>query len=88
MDLIHMQFLNSIYIFPPQVCHLLIEWGCDVHLKNMRGLTAIDSCRSDELKFFMIEQYEFYSTVVPKIMDGDLDLLREVIQNHKTGVKK
>lgn len=54
----------------------------------MRGLTAIDSCRSDELKFFMIEQYEFYSTVVPKIMDGDLDLLREVIQNHKTGVKK
>ncbi|XP_061182605.1 uncharacterized protein LOC133190936 [Saccostrea echinata] len=71
-----------------KICHYLIEWGCDVHFKNTKNLTPFETVKNDEFKRYLIELYEFYSAVVPRIMSGDMKLMDRVIKDHATGVKE
>lgn len=32
----------------------MIEWGCDVHAKNSKGLTAFETIKNDEFRDFLI----------------------------------
>ncbi|XP_041366840.1 uncharacterized protein LOC121381572 [Gigantopelta aegis] len=68
-----------------RVCHLLIEWGCDLHCKNIRGQTPIESCKNDEFRKYLADLYDHYSSIIPQIMNGDMDLLEEVIRQHRSG---
>ena len=70
-----------------EVCHLLIEWGCDVHCRDVRDTTAFDSCRNFDLKAYMLRQYDFYSERVPAIVAGDQNLLSQMIQDHRLGIR-
>ncbi|XP_060080381.1 uncharacterized protein LOC132559772 [Ylistrum balloti] len=65
-----------------KICHLLIEWGCDVHCKNVKNLTPFEMIKNDEFKHYLIELYGHYSEIVPKIMEGDKALLDDVIHKH------
>ncbi|XP_013397902.1 uncharacterized protein LOC106164510 [Lingula anatina] len=71
-----------------RVGHLLVECGCDVNKRSIKGLTAFETVKNDELKDYLIEAYEHYSDVVPKIMAGDLEVLEEVVKDHITGVRQ
>lgn len=71
-----------------KVSHYLIEWGCDIHNKNVKGQTVLETIRNDDFKRFLMELYEYYSRVVPKIMGGDMTLLDEVIADHASGAKE
>ncbi|XP_055998277.1 uncharacterized protein LOC125647533 isoform X2 [Ostrea edulis] len=71
-----------------KICHYLIEWGCDVHFKNAKNLTPFETVKNDEFKRYLIELYEYYSVIVPKIMAGDMKLMNRVIKDHATGVKE
>ena len=33
---------------------LLIEWGCDIHVKALKGQTAFEMIKNDEFRDFMI----------------------------------
>ncbi|KAH9518692.1 hypothetical protein Btru_005995 [Bulinus truncatus] len=70
-----------------QVAHLLIEWGCDVHIKNLKGFSPFDAAKSIEFQIFLTDLYEYYSSIVPKIMMGDEEFMTEIIKNHETGYK-
>ncbi|KAH9518688.1 hypothetical protein Btru_005988 [Bulinus truncatus] len=70
-----------------QVAHLLIEWGCDVHIKNLKGFSPFDAAKSIEFQIFLTDLYEYYSSIVPKIMMGDEEFMTEIIKNHETGCK-
>ena len=37
---------------------------------------------------FVSDAYEYYSTTVPQIMDGDIDLLTNMVWSHTEGVKE
>lgn len=71
-----------------KICHYLIEWGCDVHCKNVKNLTPFETVKNDDFKRYLIELYEYYSVIVPKIMSGDMKLMDRVIKDHSTGVKE
>lgn len=58
-----------------KICHYLIEWGCDVHCKNVKNLTPFETVKNDDFKRYLIELYEYYSVIVPKIMSGDMKLM-------------
>ncbi|KAI8781208.1 hypothetical protein BgiBS90_018559 [Biomphalaria glabrata] len=68
-----------------EVSHLLIEWGCDVHVKNLKGLGPFDVAKSTDLKLFLADLYDFYSSIVPVIMKGNEEFMEDVIQDHLTG---
>ncbi|XP_052066322.1 uncharacterized protein LOC127705978 isoform X4 [Mytilus californianus] len=71
-----------------KVCHLLIEWGCDVHCKNTKQLSPFETVKNDDFKKYLIELYEHYSNIVPKIMSGDMDLLDRSLSDHSRGYKE
>ncbi|CAC5404439.1 unnamed protein product [Mytilus coruscus] len=71
-----------------KVCHLLIEWGCDVHCRNTKQLSPFETVKNDDFKKYLIELYEHYSNIVPKIMSGDMDLLDRSLSDHSRGYKE
>ncbi|XP_050411091.1 uncharacterized protein LOC126825502 [Patella vulgata] len=71
-----------------KVCHILIEWGCDVHIKNSRGLTPIESAKNEDFKEYLVDIYSHYSEIVPKMMNGDMKLFKQVVRKHETGEKE
>ncbi|XP_005093507.2 uncharacterized protein LOC101862335 [Aplysia californica] len=71
-----------------QVAHLFIEWGCNVHTKNAKKLTPFEVVKNDEFRQFLVGLYEHYSSIVPKIMKGDKELMEKVIRDHISGKKE
>jgi ankyrin repeat protein len=74
------------------VAHLLIEWGCDVSVmsegpaRNAKtGKTAFELTSTPALRNLLVDIYEHYSTCVPPIADGDIDLLEKLFNDHVTG---
>ncbi|CAH1786443.1 unnamed protein product [Owenia fusiformis] len=68
------------------ICHLLIEWGCDMHCMNMKQETVLDSTKNDEVKRFLADTYDYYSGVVPNIMKGNQNAMEKTIRNHSNGI--
>ncbi|KAL8614249.1 hypothetical protein ACOMHN_026466 [Nucella lapillus] len=68
-----------------RICHLLIEWGCDMHCRNGKKLTPLESVKNDEFRQYLIGLYDHYSSVVPKIMNGDYETLEDCVKNHISG---
>ncbi|XP_060562778.1 uncharacterized protein LOC132722318 isoform X4 [Ruditapes philippinarum] len=71
-----------------KICHYLIEWGCDVHSKNVKGQTVLETIKNDDFKRNLMELYDFYSDCVPKIMGGDMNLLDQVVADHASGAQE
>nr|XP_006813042.1 PREDICTED: ankyrin-3-like [Saccoglossus kowalevskii] len=70
------------------ISQLLVEWGANVHAKNNQSRTAFVLVRNDELKVFLLEYYEHLTDVVPKLMDGDVELLKCLVEYHVTGIRQ
>ncbi|XP_076450581.1 uncharacterized protein LOC143286742 [Babylonia areolata] len=68
-----------------RICHLLIEWGCDMHCSNTKKMTPLESVKNDEFRQYLVDLYEHYSAIVPKIMNGDYEALEESVKNHLSG---
>ncbi|XP_052800681.1 uncharacterized protein LOC128231667 isoform X2 [Mya arenaria] len=68
-----------------KISHLLIEWGCDVHSRNVKGQSVLETTKNDDFKRYLMNLYEHYSNIVPKIMNGDMALLDRVIAKHASG---
>ncbi|XP_032894096.1 uncharacterized protein LOC116984113 [Amblyraja radiata] len=64
-----------------KICKLLIEWGCDVHIKNMKNHTAFDDIRSEEFKQFLLSYHAYISSAIPLIIQGDTDILHNMAHN-------
>lgn len=71
-----------------KTAHLLIEWGCDVHLKDDKNRTAFDTIKNDEFRDTLIDIYRRYSTIVPQIMIGNSEALNQVFEDHVSGKKR
>ncbi|XP_067933694.1 uncharacterized protein [Watersipora subatra] len=69
-----------------KICRLLIEWGCNVNVRGIRGNTAFESIKNDEFREDLTRKYERLATAVPKITDGDIDALKSLIKDHVSGV--
>ncbi|KAJ8299503.1 hypothetical protein KUTeg_023563 [Tegillarca granosa] len=65
-----------------KICHYLIEWGCDVHCRNSKNQTPFESVKNDEFKKYLIDTYEYYSSIVPRVMAGDMAMFDEVVRKH------
>ncbi|XP_064635397.1 uncharacterized protein LOC135492725 [Lineus longissimus] len=70
------------------VAHLLIEWGCDVHIKSIRGTAPLEAIKNDEFRHHLTSVYEHYTQVVPKVMEGDTELLAKLVRDHVLGVQE
>ncbi|PVD34056.1 hypothetical protein C0Q70_05318 [Pomacea canaliculata] len=68
-----------------RICHLLIEWGCDMHCHNRKKLTPLETIRSEEFQQFLVNLYDHYLAIVPKIMNGNYTALEEAIKDHISG---
>ncbi|KAH3877689.1 uncharacterized protein LOC127872130 isoform X2 [Dreissena polymorpha] len=71
-----------------RVCHLLVEWGCNVHSKNVRGQSVLETIKNEDFKRYLMDLYEHYSDIVPRIMNGDMKLLDQVIADHAAGLRE
>ena len=60
----------------------LIEWGCDVMSRNIKNQSILETIKNDEFKKFAMDIYDYYSSIVPPIMNGDMELLDRVIADH------
>lgn len=69
-----------------RICHLLIEWGCDMHCKNHKKQTPLESIKNYEFKSYLAALYEHYLDIVPKIMNGDYEVLANALKDHATGI--
>ncbi|XP_070560695.1 uncharacterized protein [Ptychodera flava] len=69
------------------ISQLLVEWGANVHMKNNQSRTAFDLVRNDELKTFLTEYYEHLTASIPKLMDGDTYLLKQLVDDHVLGIQ-
>ena len=67
-------------------CHCLfqylIEWGCDVLSKNIKGQSILETIKNDDFKQYAMDIYDYYSHIVPRIMNGDMELLDQVLADH------
>ncbi|XP_075061419.1 uncharacterized protein LOC142150074 [Mixophyes fleayi] len=68
------------------VCQLLIEWGCRVRDHNISGHT-FPANLSQDLKEFCKGYSEMWQTAIPKILEGNINLLKKIIADHKKGKK-
>ncbi|XP_071809537.1 uncharacterized protein [Asterias amurensis] len=66
---------------------LLVEWGTNIYIKNKQSRTAFDVVRSDEQKNMIVEYYDHLQSCIPKLMRGDTQLLKKLVEDHVTGVK-
>ena len=60
----------------------LIEWGCDVMTKNIKGQSILETIKNDDFKQYAMDIYDYYSHIVPRIMNGDMELLDQVLADH------
>ncbi|XP_022088281.1 uncharacterized protein LOC110977993 isoform X2 [Acanthaster planci] len=65
---------------------LLVEWGTNIYVKNKQGRTAFDVVRSDEQKNTIVEYYDHLQACIPKLMRGDTQLLKKLVEDHVSGV--
>lgn len=63
----------------------MIEWGCNVNMRSLRGMTAFETIKNDEFKNHLEALYERFAELVPKIMDGDTEALKQVVKEHISG---
>uniref|UniRef100_H3B944 Uncharacterized protein n=1 Tax=Latimeria chalumnae TaxID=7897 RepID=H3B944_LATCH len=69
------------------VCQLLIEWGCDFHVKDARHRVALDGIRSPQLREYLLGYSAFWLSVVPAIIQGNTGILRGIVEEHVNGNK-
>ena len=65
----------------------MIEWGCNVNIRSVRGTTAFESIKNDELRDHLTAKYERFSAMVPKITEGDIETLKLLIKEHVSGIE-
>uniref|UniRef100_UPI00398EB846 uncharacterized protein n=1 Tax=Pristiophorus japonicus TaxID=55135 RepID=UPI00398EB846 len=65
-----------------KICQLLIEWGCDVHAKDLKNRSAFDGIRSEEFRNFVLSYYAYWSSAIPIIVNGNTDVLQDIVHNH------
>ncbi|CAL1541164.1 unnamed protein product [Lymnaea stagnalis] len=70
------------------IAHLLLEWGCDVHCRNLKGLSPFEAVKNDEFRQFLVDLYEHYSATVPKIMKGSKEVMEQAIRDHRSGERQ
>ncbi|KAK3602636.1 hypothetical protein CHS0354_034226 [Potamilus streckersoni] len=70
-----------------RLCQYLIEWGCDVHCKNVKNQSPFETTKNEEFKRLLIDTYEHYSDIVPKIMGGDMEMLNQCIRHHVSEIQ-
>ena len=46
----------SLFSIHETIFQLLIEWGCDVHAKGPRGMTAFENIKNDDFRDFLIRE--------------------------------
>ncbi|XP_077994506.1 uncharacterized protein LOC144448226 [Glandiceps talaboti] len=80
-------FFSAVEGLSKGISQLLVEWGANVYMKNNQSRTAFDLVRNDELKVFLIEYYDHLTKYVPKLMDGNTDLLKLLVEDHVTGLR-
>ncbi|XP_059170627.1 uncharacterized protein LOC131952123 [Physella acuta] len=71
-----------------EAAHLLIEWGCDVHCRNSKRSSPFEVAKNEEFRLLLVDLYNYYSTIVPKIMKGDKEIMIKSLANHINGEKK
>ena len=59
----------------------LLLWLIDAHV--LMNVVANDVISDDDVA----ETYEHYSTIVPKIIAGDADVLDQLVQEHINGIR-
>ena len=50
--------------------------------KNIKNQSVLETIKNDEFKRFAMDIYDYYSEIVPRIMNGDMALLDQVIADH------
>lgn len=73
-------------IYSP-ILQLLIEWGCNVNLRSVRGSTAFEGIKNDEFRGHLMTKYERFSAIVPKITEGDVETLKLMVKEHVSGIE-
>ncbi|XP_019852908.1 PREDICTED: uncharacterized protein LOC100641129 isoform X2 [Amphimedon queenslandica] len=70
-----------------EISQLLIEWGADIHIRNIQNKTALDNVRNEDLKRFLEGKHKEQRTIVRRIAQHrDTEYLLMVIEKHITGV--
>ncbi|XP_059834383.1 putative ankyrin repeat protein RF_0381 isoform X1 [Hypanus sabinus] len=64
-----------------KICQLLIEWGCDVHAKNLKNNTAFDGIQSEEFRNFLLSYHADWSSAIPLISQGDTNVLHNIVRS-------
>ena len=84
----HTLYPQSPQILYPQSPQILLEWGCDVHIRTLRGEVAFDCIKNLELRLALISRHDALVKIIPRIVEGDTDLLRTLVNDHKNGIHK
>lgn len=56
-----------------------------MNVRSVRGLTAFESIKNDDFKNHLTDIHEWFSTLVPKIIDGDKEALKLIVKEHISG---
>ncbi|XP_071500405.1 uncharacterized protein [Diadema antillarum] len=67
---------------------LLVEWSANIWAKNKLGKSAFDVAKNDEQRTELIGYYEHLQAAIPRLMRGDIALLRRMVEDHFAGIKK
>nr|XP_054761378.1 uncharacterized protein LOC129267777 [Lytechinus pictus] len=67
---------------------LLLEWGANIWMKNKLGKTAFDISKNDEQRTELVGYYDHLQNCIPRLMRGDIALLRRLVEDHFAGVRK
>ncbi|XP_029452950.1 uncharacterized protein LOC115089116 isoform X2 [Rhinatrema bivittatum] len=68
-----------------KVCQLLIEWGCDLHVKDVRNQTALDVIRHEDLKSCVMDHKACLSNIITSVLQNNIEVVENIVKKHSAG---
>ncbi|KAL5484044.1 hypothetical protein EMCRGX_G020475 [Ephydatia muelleri] len=64
------------------LCHLLLEWGADLRVRNNANMAAPDLVRNDDLRSFLEEKFSEYRELTTKALARNVAFFEQYLRTH------
>ena len=70
------------------ICKLLVEWGANVRIVNKNKLTPLADLKNGDFCMYLQNVHDYWEDATPRLVGGDLELLRSIIQVDKEAIER
>ncbi|XP_063302209.1 ankyrin repeat domain-containing protein 27-like [Pelobates fuscus] len=71
------------------ICQLLIEWGCSLPAKNIKGQKDlnVNLNHDQDLRDYCKSYSEMWQSIVPQVIQGNIESIKKIVEDHTNGLQ-